>query len=57
MSAGSAAAGFQSAHGATWLFSALQSAAMSGYATVAVNGVAQAATGIGVGVAEWFKRR
>jgi hypothetical protein len=30
---------------------------MGGYAAAAVNGVASAATGIGVGVSEWFKRR
>ncbi|KAK3067668.1 hypothetical protein LTR53_015327 [Teratosphaeriaceae sp. CCFEE 6253] len=52
--AGSAAAGYQSAHGATAAFSFLQSAAMGGTAAfgVAVTGVT-AAAGF---VAQWFKR-
>lgn len=54
---GSAAAAYQSANGATWLFSTLQSAAMGGYAGAAVNGVASAVGGIGIGVTAWFQRQ
>ena len=54
---GSAAAGFQSVHGVGWIFSGLQSAAMGGYATTAVNGVVQGVCGLGAGAAEYFKNR
>lgn len=54
---GSAAAGYQSANGATWAFSYLQSAAMQGYGTVFVNGFVQGVSGVGAGLAEYIKRR
>ena len=57
MTPGSAATAYQSANGATWAFSGLQSAAMGGYGAAAVNGVVTGVNAAAVGVMEWFKRR
>ena len=54
---GSAAAAYQSANGATWAFSGLQSAAMGGYGAPAVTGIVTGANAAAVGVMEWFKRK
>jgi len=55
--AGSAAAGYQSLYGATWLFSGMQSAAMHGYALPLVNSIVQVTSVATAGVVEIVKRR
>jgi len=56
--AGTAATAYQSAHGATALFSTFQSAAMGGYGVAAVNGVISIGAAIsaaGAGVLQWLQ--
>ena len=55
LSIGSAAATFQSANGATAMFSTLQSYAMSGYGVAMINTAFIKASGAGMVVTEYFK--